>query len=86
MVDKPEQTKDIAFFRFPLIEGNIPVAEIGAAEGYVITAASSFKEEGEKLLAFLGSKESQEVLSRRLNRPVARIDIDTSHLQGYQKD
>lgn len=76
------EATELDFFRFPLIN-DVPVGEDAPTDGFFAAAEGEDKELAKRFLAFLGSKEAQEVVAKELGRIVPRNDIDTSLYPDY---
>ncbi|MFF1922776.1 ABC transporter substrate-binding protein [Streptomyces sp. NPDC058221] len=56
-----EQLDDIDFFRFPVIDPKVPVAEEAPTDGYFASARTGRKDETKELLRYLATAEAQEI-------------------------
>ncbi|MFF3752253.1 ABC transporter substrate-binding protein [Streptomyces sp. NPDC002018] len=56
-----DQLDDIDFFRFPVIDPKVPVAEEGPTDGYFASARSGHRDEVKELMAFMATAEAQEI-------------------------
>jgi ABC-type glycerol-3-phosphate transport system substrate-binding protein len=64
--EQPEKIRDkLDFFRFPIINSEIPVGEITPTGGYVIPAGALHPEEAMEFLAYIASAEGQAVILRQ---------------------
>lgn len=73
-----EAENDLDFFRFPLIDPDMPVGEDAPTDGYFMSANAKNPEAGQQFLAYLGSKEIQQRLLDELKRLPTRTDVDIS--------
>ncbi len=73
-----ELEDDLDFFRFPIIDPSIPVGEDAPTDGYFIAAQARNPEGAKEFLAFLASKEVQQMAFDELGRLPTRIDVDIS--------
>ncbi|RQW05925.1 MAG: carbohydrate ABC transporter substrate-binding protein [Calditrichaeota bacterium] len=80
-----ELISDLDFFRFPIIDPSVPVGEDAPTDGYFIPAKSQNPENAKALLAFFGSKESQEYTARTLDRLNTNGDVDISIFKESQQ-
>jgi multiple sugar transport system substrate-binding protein/raffinose/stachyose/melibiose transport system substrate-binding protein len=69
---------DLDFFRFPIIDPAVPVGEDAPTDGFFIAAKARNPEGAKDFLAFLGSKEVQQMAFDELGRLPTRTDIDIS--------
>ncbi|MEE4491731.1 ABC transporter substrate-binding protein [Streptomyces sp. BE230] len=56
-----EQLGDIDFFRFPVIDPKIPLAEEAPTDGYFASARTGRKDETKEMLRYLATAEAQEI-------------------------
>ncbi|WP_392674912.1 ABC transporter substrate-binding protein [Streptomyces sp. LN785] len=56
-----DQLGDIDFFRFPVIDPKVPLAEEAPTDGYFASARTGRKDETKELLRYLASAEAQEI-------------------------
>jgi multiple sugar transport system substrate-binding protein/raffinose/stachyose/melibiose transport system substrate-binding protein len=73
-----EAENDLDFFRFPIIDPDMPIGEDAPTDGYFMSANAKNPEAGMKFLAHLGSKEIQQRLLDELKRLPTRTDVDIS--------
>lgn len=73
-----ELENDLDFFRFPIIDPNVPIGEDAPTDGFFMAAGARNLEGGKKFLAFLGSKEVQQMAFDELGRLPTRTDVDIS--------
>lgn len=73
-----EAENDLDFFRFPIIDPDMPVGEDAPTDGYFMSANAKNPEAGQQFLAYLGSKEIQQRLLDELKRLPTRTDVDIS--------
>ena len=75
----PEENKaDFDFFRFPIIDPNVPIGEDAPTDGYFAAANAPHPEAAKAFLAYLGSKEAQTYVAEELKRLPTNLDVDTS--------
>ena len=74
---------ELDFFRFPIIDPSLPVGEDAPTDGYFASAEGADPELAKRYLAFMGSKEAQELIAKELGRIAPRNDIDTSLYPAY---
>lgn len=60
-----DQLDDIDFFRFPVIDPKVPLAEEGPTDGYFASARTGRKDEVKELMAYLATAEAQELYLER---------------------
>jgi multiple sugar transport system substrate-binding protein/raffinose/stachyose/melibiose transport system substrate-binding protein len=73
-----ELENDLDFFRFPIIDPAMPIGEDAPTDGYFIAANARNLDGGKDFLAFLGSKEIQQLVFDELGRLPTRTDVDIS--------
>jgi multiple sugar transport system substrate-binding protein/raffinose/stachyose/melibiose transport system substrate-binding protein len=73
-----EMEEDLDFFRFPIIDPNVPVGEDAPTDGYFISANARNAEGAKEFLAYLGSQEIQQMAFEELGRLPTRTDVDIS--------
>ena len=56
-----DQLDDIDFFRFPVIDPKVPMAEEGPTDGYFASARTGHKDEVKELMRYLGTAQAQEI-------------------------
>jgi ABC-type glycerol-3-phosphate transport system substrate-binding protein len=82
----PEETQPFFdFFRFPIIDPNLPVGEDAPTDGWFVAANAANMENAKAFAGFLGSREVAEILARDLGRLVLRTDIDPSIYTATQR-
>jgi multiple sugar transport system substrate-binding protein/raffinose/stachyose/melibiose transport system substrate-binding protein len=60
LIDLPPKFRDeLDFFRFPVIDSNLPIGEIAPSVGYIIPSGSSYPSQATELLAYMSSVEGQ---------------------------
>lgn len=77
----PEFRAEMDFFRFPIIDPAIPLAETVDVIGYVVPAGAEYKAQAQSFLSYLGSREAQALIAReaaQINAVFApvRVDLD----------
>ncbi len=73
-----EIEEDLAFFRFPIIDPNMPIGEDAPTDGFFIAANSQHPEAAKEFLAYLGSVEYQTYFAEELGRLPTNFDVDRS--------
>ena len=73
-----ELEDDLDFFRFPIIDPEVPIGEDAPTDGYLIAAGARNLEGGKEFLAFIGSQEVQQKAFDELGRLPTRTDVDVS--------
>ena len=73
-----ELVDDLDFFRFPIIDPNVPIGEDAPTDGFFVAANAQHPEAATKLLAFLGSVEAQQYFADTLGRLPTNMGVDTS--------
>jgi ABC-type glycerol-3-phosphate transport system substrate-binding protein len=77
-----EMENDLDFFRFPVIDPAVPIGEDAPTDGFFMAAGARNLEGGKKFLAFLGSKEVQQMALAELGRLPTRTDVDVSNVSA----
>ncbi len=73
-----ELENDLDFFRFPVINPDVPIGEDAPTDGFFMSANARNLEGGKQFLAFLGSQEVQQKAFDELGRLPTRTDVDIS--------
>lgn len=73
-----EYEEDLDFFRFPVINPDVPIGEDAPTDGYFISANARNLEGGKEFLAYLGSQEVQQKAFDEMGRLPTRTDVDIS--------
>lgn len=73
-----ELEDDLDFFRFPIINPDVPVGEDAPTDGFFMSANARNLQGGLEFMAFLGSQEVQQMAFEELGRLPTRIDVDIS--------
>lgn len=73
-----EMEDDLDFFRFPIINPDVPVGEDAPTDGFFMSANARNLQGGLEFMAFLGSQEVQQMAFDELGRLPTRTDIDIS--------
>jgi ABC-type glycerol-3-phosphate transport system substrate-binding protein len=73
-----ELENDLDFFRFPVIDPAMPIGEDAPTDGFFMAAQARNLDGGKQFLAFLGSKEVQQMAFEELGRLPTRTDVDIS--------
>jgi ABC-type glycerol-3-phosphate transport system substrate-binding protein len=69
---------DLDFFRFPIIDPEVPIGEDAPTDGYFIAANARNMEGAQEFLGFLGSQEVQQMAFEEMGRLPTRTDVDIS--------
>ncbi len=69
---------DLDFFRFPVINPDVPIGEDAPTDGFFMAANARNLAGGKEFLAFLGSQEVQQMAFDELGRLPTRTDVDIS--------
>jgi multiple sugar transport system substrate-binding protein/raffinose/stachyose/melibiose transport system substrate-binding protein len=82
----PEETvADLDFFRFPIINPDVPIGEDAPTDGYFIAANSQNPEAAKAFLAYLGSVEAQTYSAEKLGRLPTNTGVDRSMFTESQQ-
>ena len=82
----PEEDVDkLDFFRFPIIDPDVPVGEDAPTDGYFIAANSQHPEMAKELLAYFGSAEAQTYMAEKLGRLVTNGDVSNEVYDPVQQ-
>jgi multiple sugar transport system substrate-binding protein/raffinose/stachyose/melibiose transport system substrate-binding protein len=73
-----EMENDLDFFRFPIIDPNMPIGEDAPTDGFFVAANAANPEGADAFMAYLGSKEVQQKAFEELGRLPTRTDVDIS--------
>src|SRR6056297_2451958 len=84
-----EVSEDMNFFRFPIINKNVPVGEDLPTDGFMIPAKAPNPELAKDFIAFLASVEGQRVFAEDMGRMVPNTDVpdevyDEAALKGKE--
>ena len=77
-----EVAQDLNFFRFPIIDEDVPVAEDLPTDGFMVPAKAPHPELAKDFIAFLGSVEGQRLFAEDLGRLVTNKDMDAEVYDG----
>jgi len=77
-----EVSKDLDFFRFPIIDKEVPVAEDLPTDGFMIPKKAPHPELAKDFIAFLGSVEGQRLFAEDLGRLVTNKNMDAEVYDG----
>lgn len=77
------EEKELDFFRFPIINPSVPLAEEAPTDGYFIPAKAPNMENAKLFLSFLASKEVMELAVKEFKRLVPRNDVDPKLYPAY---
>ncbi len=75
-----EMQDDLDFFRFPVINPDVPIGEDAPTDGYFIAASAHNPEGAKDFMAFLGSQEVQQMALDQVGRLPTRTDVDLSNV------
>jgi multiple sugar transport system substrate-binding protein/raffinose/stachyose/melibiose transport system substrate-binding protein len=75
-----EMEDDLDFFRFPVINPDMPIGEDAPTDGYFLASHARNLEGAKDFLAFLGSQEVQQLYLDELGRLPTRTDVDLSNV------
>ncbi len=73
-----EVQDDVDFFRFPIIDPDMPIGEDAPTDGYFMSVNANNVDGGKKFLAFMGGAEAQSVVVEELGRLAVNPDVDAS--------
>ncbi|RME78362.1 MAG: carbohydrate ABC transporter substrate-binding protein [Chloroflexi bacterium] len=79
-----EVKDDVDFFRFPIIDPNVPIGEDAPTDGFFMSANARNPEGGKKFLAFMGSVEAQTIMVKELGRLPVHTKVDPSLFNPMQ--
>jgi multiple sugar transport system substrate-binding protein/raffinose/stachyose/melibiose transport system substrate-binding protein len=80
-----EGEENLDFFRFPIIDPDVPIGEDAPTDGFFISANSQHPENAKEFLAFLGSVEAQQYYADNLGRLPTNNNVDTSGFSAVQQ-
>jgi multiple sugar transport system substrate-binding protein/raffinose/stachyose/melibiose transport system substrate-binding protein len=80
-----EGEENIDFFRFPIIDPDVPIGEDAPTDGFFVSANSQHPENAKEFLAFLGSVEAQQYYADNLGRLPTNNNVDTSGFSAVQQ-
>ena len=80
-----ELEDDLDFFRFPIINPDMPIGEDAPTDGYFIAANAANLEGAKDVLAFIGSAEVQKLAFEEMGRLPTRTDVDISAATAPQQ-
>ncbi|NDJ76632.1 MAG: carbohydrate ABC transporter substrate-binding protein [Chloroflexi bacterium] len=69
---------DLDFFRFPIIDPNVPIGEDAPTDGLLMAANARNLDGGKEFLAYMGSQEVQQMAFEEMGRLPTRTDVDIS--------
>ena len=69
---------DVDFFRFPIIDPDMPIGEDAPTDGYFMSVNANNVDGGKEFLAFMGGAEAQSVVVEELGRLAVNPDVDAS--------
>lgn len=73
-----EMESDLDFFRFPIINPDMPIGEDAPTDGFFMSANAANPEGAKEFLMYLGSQEVQQQAFDELGRLPTRTDVDVS--------
>ncbi|RME49762.1 MAG: carbohydrate ABC transporter substrate-binding protein [Caldilineae bacterium] len=80
-----EVKDDVDFFRFPIIDPNVPIGEDAPTDGFFMSANARNPEGGKEFLAFMGSVEAQTIMVKELGRLPVHSKVDPSLFNPMQQ-
>jgi multiple sugar transport system substrate-binding protein/raffinose/stachyose/melibiose transport system substrate-binding protein len=80
-----EEEEKLDFFRFPIIDPEVPVGEDAPTDGFLIAANAQHPEAAKELLAFMGSAEAQQYFAETLGRLSTNKEVDNSVFDEVQQ-
>lgn len=80
-----ELEEDLDFFRFPVINPDVPIGEDAPTDGYFMAANAGNMEGGKQFLAFLGSQEVAQMRFDERGDLPTRVDVDLSNASESRK-
>ena len=79
-----EAKADLDFFRFPIIDPDMPIGEDAPTDGFFMSVNAQNPEGGKKFLAFLGSEEAQTIMVKELGRLPVDPNVDPALFNDMQ--
>lgn len=73
-----ELEDDLDFFRFPIINPDVPIGEDAPTDGYFAAANAANPELAKEMLAYIGGAENQRMMFEMTGRLAANGDVDKS--------
>jgi multiple sugar transport system substrate-binding protein/raffinose/stachyose/melibiose transport system substrate-binding protein len=73
-----EMESDLDFFRFPIINPDVPIGEDAPTDGYFAAAGAANPELAKEMLAYIGGVENQRMMFEMTGRLAANSDVDKS--------
>ena len=67
--------EDLDFFRFPIINPDVPVGEDAPTDGFFAAAGAKNVEQAKQFLAYVGGRESQEKAAQELGRIAIHTEV-----------
>lgn len=74
-VQSEKVARDLDFFRFPIINKNIPIAEDLPTDGFMVPAKANNPEQAKDFIAFLSSVKGQKIFAEDLGRMVVNKNM-----------
>lgn len=82
----PDETEaKLDFFRFPIIDPEVPIGEDAPTDGFFIPANAQHPDAAKEFLAYLGSVEYQTFFAEELGRLPTNFDVDKSIFNESQQ-
>lgn len=78
VVSDEEIKNDLNFFRFPIIDASVPIAEETPTDGYMIPKNAPHPEAAKTFMHYLATKQSQWFFAEELNRIAANKNIEAT--------
>jgi multiple sugar transport system substrate-binding protein/raffinose/stachyose/melibiose transport system substrate-binding protein len=79
-----EVKEDIDFFRFPIIDPDMPIGEDAPTDGFFMSVNAQNPDGGKAFLEFLGGVEAQTLMVEELGRLPVNPDVDDSLFNDMQ--
>ncbi|MBS3814893.1 carbohydrate ABC transporter substrate-binding protein, partial [Candidatus Bipolaricaulota bacterium] len=76
VVSDEKVKQDLDFFRFPIIDASVPIAEETPTDGYMIPKNAPHPEAAKEFMHFLATRSSQWFFAEELNRIAANKNIE----------
>lgn len=74
----PDDQSDIDLFRFPILDPRLPVGEDAPVDGYFAAGRTAAPEQAKEFLAYLGSRQVQQLTVETLTVLPTRDDVDVT--------
>jgi hypothetical protein len=80
-----EDEANLDFFRFPIIDPDVPIGEDAPTDGYFMAAEATNAEDAKVFLGYLGSVENQQAWADDLGRLPTNAGVDVSGFTPMQQ-